>query len=292
MTLPATSCTTSQPSEATSRPGSPSRHTSSSRRSGCTRCSRCRSRTTSRWPGSTATNGWWFAPQRRCRSTPAACWPRWSAREIKDVRVIKPRIGGGFGAKQEMLIEDIVSHLAILTRRPVKLELSREEEFMSSRTQASPDTHVQDRCRCRRQPGGPETAARRQHRAVRDPRLHRADRHRSPRAHLLQLPQQGIRLRRRLHQHSGARRVPRVRRSSGRVRPRSPHGGHRPCARAGPHRVQAAELGEGRRRAQHRPPPRRDLGHRRRARRVPHGHVKRHRGVRRSGQAGHRLAPP
>ncbi|MDA3040615.1 MAG: molybdopterin-dependent oxidoreductase [Actinomycetota bacterium] len=55
-------------------------------------------------------------------------------REIKDVRVIKPRIGGGFGAKQEMLIEDIVSHLAIATRRPVKLELSREEEFMSSRT--------------------------------------------------------------------------------------------------------------------------------------------------------------
>lgn len=55
-------------------------------------------------------------------------------REIKDVRVIKPRIGGGFGAKQEMLIEDIVSHLAILTRRPVKLELTREEEFMSSRT--------------------------------------------------------------------------------------------------------------------------------------------------------------
>lgn len=54
--------------------------------------------------------------------------------EIKDVRVIKPRIGGGFGAKQEMLIEDIAAHLAIATRRPVKLELTREEEFMSSRT--------------------------------------------------------------------------------------------------------------------------------------------------------------
>ncbi len=54
--------------------------------------------------------------------------------EIKDVRVIKPRIGGGFGAKQEMLIEDIVAHLAIATRRPVKLELTREEEFVSSRT--------------------------------------------------------------------------------------------------------------------------------------------------------------
>ena len=55
-------------------------------------------------------------------------------REIKDVRVIKPRIGGGFGAKQEMLIEDIAAHLAQATRRPVKVELNREEEFASSRT--------------------------------------------------------------------------------------------------------------------------------------------------------------
>ncbi len=55
-------------------------------------------------------------------------------REIKDVRVIKPRIGGGFGAKQEMLIEDVAAHLAQATRRPVKVELNREEEFMSSRT--------------------------------------------------------------------------------------------------------------------------------------------------------------
>ncbi|MFV1991317.1 MAG: xanthine dehydrogenase family protein molybdopterin-binding subunit, partial [Acidimicrobiales bacterium] len=54
--------------------------------------------------------------------------------EIKNIRVIKPRIGGGFGAKQEMLIEDIVAHLAIKTRRPVRLELTREEEFVSSRT--------------------------------------------------------------------------------------------------------------------------------------------------------------
>ena len=55
-------------------------------------------------------------------------------RDIKDVRVIKPRIGGGFGAKQEMLIEDIVAHLAIATRRPVKLELDRSEEFIGSRS--------------------------------------------------------------------------------------------------------------------------------------------------------------
>ena len=54
--------------------------------------------------------------------------------EIKDIRVIKPRIGGGFGAKQEMLIEDIVAHLAMATRRPVRLELDRAEEFYASRT--------------------------------------------------------------------------------------------------------------------------------------------------------------
>lgn len=53
---------------------------------------------------------------------------------VRRIRVIKPRIGGGFGAKQEMLIEDIVGHLCIKTGRPVRLELTRAEEFMSSRT--------------------------------------------------------------------------------------------------------------------------------------------------------------
>ena len=50
------------------------------------------------------------------------------------IRVIKPRIGGGFGVKQEMLLEDIVGHLTIATNRPVRLELTRSEEFRSSRT--------------------------------------------------------------------------------------------------------------------------------------------------------------
>jgi putative selenate reductase molybdopterin-binding subunit len=53
---------------------------------------------------------------------------------VKDIRVMKPRVGGGFGAKQEMLIEDIVGHLALATKRPVRLVLDREEEFVSSRT--------------------------------------------------------------------------------------------------------------------------------------------------------------
>ena len=53
---------------------------------------------------------------------------------VRDIRVLKPRIGGGFGVKQEMLIEDIVSHLALATGKPVRMELNRQEEFVSSRT--------------------------------------------------------------------------------------------------------------------------------------------------------------
>ncbi len=50
----------------------------------------------------------------------------------KRIRVIKPRIGGGFGGKQEMLIEDIAAHLTIVTGRPVRLEYTRTEEFTSA----------------------------------------------------------------------------------------------------------------------------------------------------------------
>lgn len=50
------------------------------------------------------------------------------------IRVIKPRIGGGFGAKQEVLIEDICAALTLKTGLPVKLQYSRKEEFISSRT--------------------------------------------------------------------------------------------------------------------------------------------------------------
>jgi putative selenate reductase molybdopterin-binding subunit len=50
------------------------------------------------------------------------------------IRVIKPRIGGGFGGKQEMVLEDICAALTLATRRPVRLELTREEDFRSART--------------------------------------------------------------------------------------------------------------------------------------------------------------
>jgi len=53
---------------------------------------------------------------------------------IKQIRVIKPRIGGGFGGKQEILLEDLCSHLTIATGRPVKMEYTRSQEFTSGRS--------------------------------------------------------------------------------------------------------------------------------------------------------------
>ena len=53
---------------------------------------------------------------------------------VKKIRVIKPRIGGGFGGKQEMLIEDLCAHLTMATGRPVRFEYSREQEFTSARS--------------------------------------------------------------------------------------------------------------------------------------------------------------
>jgi putative selenate reductase molybdopterin-binding subunit len=53
---------------------------------------------------------------------------------VKRIRVIKPRIGGGFGGKQEVLIEDVPAHLTIATRRPVLYEYTREEEFIGARS--------------------------------------------------------------------------------------------------------------------------------------------------------------
>jgi putative selenate reductase molybdopterin-binding subunit len=50
------------------------------------------------------------------------------------VRVFCERVGGGFGGKQEMFVEDILALAAIRTGRPVKLEFTREEQFISTST--------------------------------------------------------------------------------------------------------------------------------------------------------------
>jgi len=49
------------------------------------------------------------------------------------IRVIKPRVGGGFGDKQELVVEDLVSVLALRTGRPVRLEFTRREELTAAR---------------------------------------------------------------------------------------------------------------------------------------------------------------
>ncbi|MFZ0534801.1 MAG: molybdopterin cofactor-binding domain-containing protein [Anaerolineales bacterium] len=61
---------------------------------------------------------------------------------IKRIRVIKPRIGGGFGGKQEVMIEDVAAHLTIATRRPVVYEYTREEEFIASRSRHPMRLHM------------------------------------------------------------------------------------------------------------------------------------------------------
>ncbi len=45
------------------------------------------------------------------------------------VRVFCERVGGGFGAKQETITEDICALATLRTGKPVKLEYTREEEF-------------------------------------------------------------------------------------------------------------------------------------------------------------------
>ncbi len=53
---------------------------------------------------------------------------------VKRIRVVKPRIGGGFGNKQEMILEDLCAHLTLATGRPVRMEYTRVQEFTSSRS--------------------------------------------------------------------------------------------------------------------------------------------------------------
>jgi putative selenate reductase molybdopterin-binding subunit len=50
----------------------------------------------------------------------------------ENVRVFCERVGGGFGGKQEMIVEDIVALAVLRTGRPVKLEYTRQEQFSAS----------------------------------------------------------------------------------------------------------------------------------------------------------------
>jgi len=52
---------------------------------------------------------------------------------VRDVHVIKPRVGGGFGNKQEVVTEPLAAVLTMKTGRPVKLEYTRRDEFTIAR---------------------------------------------------------------------------------------------------------------------------------------------------------------
>ncbi len=53
---------------------------------------------------------------------------------VSRIRVIKPRIGGGFGSKQEIILEEVVAFVTMKTGLPARAIFSREEEFFASRT--------------------------------------------------------------------------------------------------------------------------------------------------------------
>ncbi|UWU90815.1 molybdopterin-dependent oxidoreductase [Bradyrhizobium sp. CB1015] len=61
---------------------------------------------------------------------------------MDQVRVFCERVGGGFGGKQEMFVEDILALAALKTGRPVKLELTREEQFIATSTRHPMRIHV------------------------------------------------------------------------------------------------------------------------------------------------------
>ena len=54
--------------------------------------------------------------------------------EPERVRVFTARVGGGFGGKQELITEDLVTLAVLITKRPVQYEFTRGDEF----TVASP----------------------------------------------------------------------------------------------------------------------------------------------------------
>ena len=53
---------------------------------------------------------------------------------VSQIRVTKPRIGGGFGVKQEILVEDVPALVSLRTRRPARFCYTRAEELESART--------------------------------------------------------------------------------------------------------------------------------------------------------------
>ncbi|GHO46019.1 molybdopterin-dependent oxidoreductase [Ktedonospora formicarum] len=60
----------------------------------------------------------------------------------RDLHVFTERIGGGFGGKQEMLVEDLCVLATLKTGRPVMWEFTRQEQFIGATTRHPMTTRV------------------------------------------------------------------------------------------------------------------------------------------------------
>ena len=58
------------------------------------------------------------------------------------IHIIKARVGGGYGSKQDILIEDLTSYASFVTGRPVFCRNTREEEFIANSTRHPMRVHV------------------------------------------------------------------------------------------------------------------------------------------------------
>ena len=58
------------------------------------------------------------------------------------IHVVKTRVGGGYGSKQDVLIEDLTAYAAYVTGRPVFCRNTREEEFIANSTRHPMRVHV------------------------------------------------------------------------------------------------------------------------------------------------------
>lgn len=53
---------------------------------------------------------------------------------MNNIRVVNPAMGGGFGGKNDLILEPVAAMLAMKTMRPVKMVLTRAEDMASGRT--------------------------------------------------------------------------------------------------------------------------------------------------------------
>ncbi|WP_432666951.1 molybdopterin cofactor-binding domain-containing protein [Wukongibacter baidiensis] len=62
--------------------------------------------------------------------------------KYNNVRVIKPPMGGSFGAKQEFILEPLVAFMAKETKRAVKLQFDRKESIIATMTRPANETKI------------------------------------------------------------------------------------------------------------------------------------------------------